>query len=83
MWLRRPEQLAELGGQFHAALARLRELAPGCRRIHLFYAGPTGGAIILGQAVNPRMNPPVALYEYSRQGSPRYEHVATLSREEE
>jgi hypothetical protein len=78
LWLRRPEQLAELGRHFHVALARLRDLVPGCRRIHLFYAGPTGGAIILGQAVNPRMNPPMALYEYSRQGSPRYKHVLTL-----
>jgi hypothetical protein len=83
LWLRRPEQLAELGGHFHAALARLRDLAPGCRRIHLFYAGPTGGAITLGQAVNPRMNHPVALYEYSRQESPRYQHAVTLSREVE
>ncbi len=83
LWLRRPEQLAELGRHFHGALASLRERAPGCRRIHLFYAGPTGGAITLGQAVNSRMNPPVALYEYSRQGSPRYEHALTLSRDVE
>lgn len=79
LWLRSPEQLAVLSRHFHAILKRLRERAPGCRRIHLFYAGPTGGAVVLGQAVNPRMNPPVALYEYSRQREPRYEHVVTLA----
>jgi hypothetical protein len=79
LWLRSPEQLTELSRHFHAVLKRLRERVPGCSHIHLFYAGPTGGAIVLGQAVNPRMNPPVALYEYSRQRDPRYEHVVTLA----
>jgi hypothetical protein len=80
-WLTRPEQLAALSRHFHGVLKGLREKAPGCRRIHLFYAGPTGGAIALGQAINPRMNPAVALYEYSRQREPRYEHVVTLTGE--
>jgi len=39
---------------------------------------PTPVAIALGQAVNPRMDPPVALYEYSRQRSPRYRYALTL-----
>ena len=51
---------------------------PQCRRIHLFYAGPTGGAIVLGQTINPRMNPEIALYEYNRQKTPKYEHVLNL-----
>ena len=79
LWLRSPEQLVALSRHFQAILKRLRERVPRCRLIHLFYAGPTGGAIVLGQAVNPRMNPPVALYEYSRQRAPRYEHVVTLA----
>ena len=75
------EQLVAVSRAFQAVLKRLRERVPGCRRIHLFYAGPTGGAIVLGQAVNPRMNPPVALYEYSRQREPYYENVVTLTAE--
>jgi hypothetical protein len=59
----------------------VRERVPRCERIHLFYAGPTGGAIILGQQVNPRMNPPVELYEYSRQWDPRYRRALTLQEE--
>jgi hypothetical protein len=57
----------------------LNRRVPSCRRIHLFYAGPIGGAITLGQAINPRMNPVVDLYEFDRRKTPRYERVLTLS----
>jgi hypothetical protein len=46
--------------------------------LHLFYAGPPPGAIVIGQEINPRMNPPIALYEYSRLSTPRYRLVLTL-----
>jgi hypothetical protein len=79
MWLRSPEQLRVLSRRFRETLQRLAEQVPACRHIHLFYAGPAGGAITLGQAINPRMNPPVALYEHHRQRDPKYEHVLTLA----
>jgi hypothetical protein len=79
MWLRSREQLAVLGQVFRSTLKSVGEFAPNCRRIHLFYAGPTGGGITIGQAINPRMNPPVELYEYSRQQEPRYRRAVTLS----
>jgi len=41
-------------------------------------AGPTGGTIALGQTINPRMNPEIALYEYKQQKTPKYEHVLSL-----
>jgi hypothetical protein len=78
MWLRSREQLAVLGTKFREVLRSIRDHVPGCQRIHLFYAGPTGGAVIIGQQVNPRMNPPVETYEYSRQWNPRYRHALTL-----
>jgi len=78
MWLCHPKQLSILSGTFRAVLKDISRLVPQCNRLHLFYAGPTGGAIILGQAINPRMNPEVKLYEYDRRKSPRYEHVLTL-----
>ena len=77
-WLVSREQLQALSRSFRALLADIRRLVPDAQRLHLFYAGPTGGAIVIGQAINPRMNPPVALYEYSRQQQPRYRHVLTL-----
>ncbi len=78
MWLRSPQQLSVLGQTFRGILAELRSKVPNCTRIHLFYAGPTGGAIVVGQQINPRMNPPVELYEYSRQTSPNHQRALTL-----
>jgi hypothetical protein len=78
MWLRSPEQLPVLGNRFREVLRAIRDHMPGCRRIHLFYAGPTGGAVAIGQQINPRMNPPVETYEYSRQWNPRYRLALTL-----
>lgn len=79
MWLRHPGQLVALGRSFRNLLRNLNELVPNCERIHLFYAGPTGGAITLGQAINPRMNPAVVLYEFDRRRRPRHERVLELS----
>lgn len=81
MWLKSPKQLAKLGKVFRATLARLRSELPQCSRIHLFYAGPAGGAVVVGQQINPRMNPPIELYEYSRQKQPHYRRALTLLEE--
>jgi len=75
MWLLRPEQLLELSSRFREVLHAVEKYIPEVQRIHLFYAGPTPGAIALGQAINPRMAPPTLLYQYQR---PRYKHVLTL-----
>jgi hypothetical protein len=78
MWLDNQKKLRELGRSFRSVLRDVLNLAPGCRHIHLFYAGPTGGGVVIGQAINPRMVPETNLYEFNRQQSPRYEHVLTL-----
>jgi SMODS-associated and fused to various effectors sensor domain len=78
IWLRSPQQLLALGQTFRNVLAELRNRVPNCTRIHLFYAGPTGGALVVGQQINPRMNPPVELYEYSRHTNPNHQRVLTL-----
>jgi hypothetical protein len=76
-WLRAAEQLTELARLYETALAGLR--ARGCTRVHLYYAGPAAGAIAFGRAYNPRMNPPLELYEYRHDATPRYEPVFTLN----
>ena len=81
LWIRTVEQLDRLGRVFRGVLAEIRANVPYCRHIHLFYAGPAPGALIVGQQINPRMNPPVYTYEYSRQRSPRYELALTLEQE--
>lgn len=78
-WLVSGKQLHGLSRAFRGMLTDVRRLVPNATRLHLFYAGPTGGAIVIGQTINPRMNPPVALYEYSRQRQPSYQHVLTLA----
>jgi hypothetical protein len=78
MWLRGKAQLSALGKLFRETLASLMQLIPDCTRVHLFYAGPTGGAIIIGQQINPRMNPPINLYQFDFQNKPRFRHALTL-----
>lgn len=81
MWLKSPAQLSALALIIRTTLSTLRTKFPRCSRIHIFYAGPTGGAVVLGQQINPRMNPPVELYQYSMQSSPRYQPALTLTEE--
>lgn len=79
LWLRSPDQLHDLGRKFLETLSRIRSKVPNCQRIHLFYAGPSAGAVVLGQRINPRMMPPVELYYFSTQAMPQYQHALTLS----
>lgn len=77
-WLVSPSQVDAIRRAFRDVLGQIRNLVPYCERIHLFYAGPPSGAIAIGQQINPRMNPPIVLYEYSRSSTPRYQEVLTL-----
>lgn len=78
-WLKSLDQLEEINLKFRAVLSEIRSrFGDRCSDIHLFYAGPTAGAINLGRAINPRMNPPVHLYEYDRAGKPPYRATLTL-----
>jgi hypothetical protein len=78
LWLRSAEQLQVLADRFRNVLTAIRNFMPGCQRIHLFYAGPTGGAVKIGQQINPRMNPLVETYQYSRQANPCYQRALIL-----
>jgi hypothetical protein len=79
MWLCHPGQIAAVERTFREVLRVLNRAVPDCVRIHVFYAGPTAGAIAIGRAINPRMNPEVALYEFHKARTPRYERVLTLN----
>lgn len=82
MWLVKPEQLDELSEIIRQALKAIRGL-PRCDAVHLFVAAPTGACVRIGQAINPRMNPPVILYEYARQRTPCYTAAITLSEKQQ
>ncbi len=81
-WIRSHQQVDLLAGIFRKTLAELRNNIPHCQSIHLFLAVPAPIALVIGQQLNPRMNPPIHLYEYSKQGSPRYELALTLKNEQ-
>lgn len=78
-WLRSQDQLVRVSKAMREVLRVVRERVPNCRCLHLFAAVPGGAAIAIGQAINPRMSPPVALYEFSMQKTPRYERVLLLT----
>jgi hypothetical protein len=77
-WLRDAEQLVEFGQVFRGVLGDIARAVPNARTVHLFYAGPTGGAITIGRAINPRMVPPAQTYQYDRRSEPRYRPAILL-----
>lgn len=78
MWLVSLQQLTQLAKVFRQVLKAIRNNVPNCQRIHLFGAVPTGACIVIGQAINPRMNAPVELYQFDTSGSPPYKWALTL-----
>lgn len=78
MWLVSSQQLTKLAKVFRKVLKAIRNKVPKCQRIHLFCSAPTGACIIMGQAINPRMNPPVELYEFAFKDSPPYKWALSL-----
>ena len=77
-WLVSPQQLTQLAKVFRKVLKAIRNNVPNCHRIHLFGAVPTGACIVMGQAINPRMNAPVELYQFDANASPPYKWALTL-----
>ena len=77
-WIRSEAQVERFTTVFRDVLGDIREKVPRCKGIHLFFAGPAPIVLAAGQQVNPRMNPPVHLYEYSQQTTPRYTYALTL-----
>ena len=77
-WLVSEAQLDDLRELFHRLFDDIVSRMPRCRSIDLFYAGPAPGAVALGQAINPRMVPPIRLFQFDRNASPVYSPVLTL-----
>ncbi len=71
IWLESEYQLFTLILKFRSLISII--INYDIEKIHLFYAGPTAGAIALGRQINPRMTPPIQLYEFDRNRKPNYE----------
>ncbi|MBD3211067.1 MAG: SAVED domain-containing protein [Candidatus Lokiarchaeota archaeon] len=66
------QQVIELGKLYRKVLKNIRKSFPKLKKIHLFYAGPTAGAIAIGRQINPRMSPLIQLYEFNFNRTPAY-----------
>jgi nucleoside phosphorylase len=60
------DQIREYGRVFRTTLDQLRVVMPGCRRVHIFYAGPMALAFHFGQMISENIHPPVTVWNYSR-----------------
>lgn len=78
-WLESERQLIESGRIFREILSKLRLEIPDLNLIHLFYAGPTSGGIGIGRQINPKMNPPIYIYEFNRIKKPNYKNSIILN----
>ena len=77
-WLVHPDQIGAFRRALRDTLAQIRQQVPQCTCIHLFAAVPMGCAVAAGQAINPRMNAPVQLYEFDRRLDPPYQPAMRL-----
>ncbi len=69
----------ELLSKYREVFEKIRlQFGERCTEIHVLYAGPTGGAIELGRAVNIRMFPKVCTYEYDFNRTPAYSSAIVL-----
>lgn len=77
-WLRSEQQILDLSQQFRKILNNIIAYMVNIQKVHLFYAGPTAGAIAIGRQINPNMNPPVQLYEFTFNKRPNYKKSILL-----
>jgi hypothetical protein len=59
-------QTRTYGREFRRVIDTIAQLAPACRRVHLFYAGPVSLAFHLGQQISANIHPPVTAWNFRR-----------------
>lgn len=78
-WLKYKEQLIEFQKIFINILDFLISNCKNLKEIHLFYAGPTPIAYIIGSSINPNMHPKFILYNYFKDSVPKYTRIMELN----
>lgn len=71
-WLKCKEQFIEFQRIFINLIDSLIIQYKNLQEIHLFYAGPTPIAFIIGSLINPNMHPKFILYNYHLKSIPKY-----------
>jgi len=71
-WLKYKEQLIDFQKRYINLIDTLVQQYKNLKKIHLFYAGPTPIAFIIGSSINPTIHPQFYLYNYNIKDTPKY-----------
>ena len=71
-WLKYKEQLIAFQKKYIHLIDRLVQQYMNLKEMHLFYAGPTPIAFIIGSSINPTIHPRFILYNYYAKDKPKY-----------
>ena len=71
-WLKYKEQLIEFQKKYTSLIDTIVQKYKNLKEIHLFYAGPTPIAFIIGSYINPTIHPQFQLYNYYAKETPKY-----------
>ena len=71
-WLKYKEQLIGFQKIYIKLIDTLVQQYKNLKEIHLFYAGPTPIAFIIGSSINPTIHPKFILYNYYARETPKY-----------
>ena len=78
-WLKYKEQLIDFQNKFIHLIDVLVQQFKSLKEIHLFYAGPTPIAFIIGSSLNPTIHPRFKLYNYFTKDSPKYSKAFVIN----
>jgi len=78
-WLNYKEQLLEFQTRYTSLLDKIKKLYNNLKKIHLFYAGPSPIAFIIGSYINPTIHPEFILYNYYVKDSPKYTQALKIN----
>ncbi len=78
-WLKYKEQLIDFQKNYINLIDTLNQLYKNLKEIHLFYAGPTPIAFIIGSSINPTIHPKFILYNYYAKYTPKYSRAFEIN----
>lgn len=71
-WLKYKEQIINFQKMYIQLIDAIVQQYKNLNKIHLFYAGPTPIAFIIGSSINPTIHPRFILYNYYAKDKPKY-----------
>ena len=78
-WLKYKEQIVDFQKKYITLIDTLVQQYENLKKIHVFYAGPTPIAFIIGNTINPTIHPQFSLYNYHAKDNPKYSKAFELN----